>query len=331
MKGMVSFFAALLFAATSLLFADSPPSWLKSPEKEFPTKDYVRAVGEGASVKAAKSAALAEISLYFDTKVETLTQAAKKFSAVLKDGKEEFSKSQTVAQIANISSSAEFFCVNFTDPFYIAKTDKYATLAYINKKEAAGLYKSRIEALEQSVGVLLSSAQNESEPFLRAASLQKAKPLVSLAEQYIKTLGLLDSSANGAYKEAQKKFSRVDGELAALKNDLTFSIKMNQTDKKFAPISSTIAAIIEKRGFACSQAGANYIVKIDISCAEEEYEAGPFVRASLDAAVVNNAGSGVYAYSKAYPRVGSKTMEQAYTRTVSKIKQDLEENFLAEF
>lgn len=307
------------------------PAWLKNIEKEFPKDQYIRAVGEGSSEKAAKTAALAEIALLFDTKVEIVTEAVKNFSAVMTDGNETVSKSQSLSQVTKVSSSAEFFCLDFTEPWYDKKSDKYSILAYINKKDAVGVYKSRIAALSESVGTLGSSAKKEREPFLAALYLQKAKALSTLAERYIKAETVIVPGDSAVYEETLKSFSRLDGELAARKKELTFSISMNQTDKKFAPISSTIASIIEKRGFACSQSGANYIVKIDISCSEEEYEAGPFVRASVDVSVVNKAGVGVYSYSKTHPRAGSKTMDLAYTRAVSKIKQDLEENFLAEF
>ena len=105
---------------------------------------------------------------------------------------------------------------------------------------------------------------------------------------------------------------------------------MNQKDKRYDPIFSTVASILERDGYAYSLKDSNYKIIIDVSALEETYETGPFVRASLDILIVNNAGNGVYTYSKAYARTGSKTWEQAYTRAVSKIKQDLEENFLSE-
>ena len=106
---------------------------------------------------------------------------------------------------------------------------------------------------------------------------------------------------------------------------------MNQQEQKYDPLFSCVAGVLEAIGCSYSLEDSKYKIIIDVSCIEEEYEAGPFVRASADVIIVNNNGNGVYSYSKAFPRTGSTTMEQAYTRAITKIKQDFEENFLAEF
>ena len=326
------FLTVAIFSLTgSLCFAETPPSWLLKPEKDFPSKEYLREIGEGSSVNAAKSAALAALSLYFDTRVETVTQAVKRMDSVLAEGSETFSKSQSIAQVSKISSSAEFFCVNFTDPYYDKKRDKYFSLACINKKEAAGVYKARIAAASEAVESLYSRAKKEPDFFLKAAALQKAKAFSVVGERYIKMETLLVPSDSSSYQETLKEFSRLDSEILSLKKDLTFSIQMNQKEKKYDPIFSTVASVAEKRGFSYSLSNANYKIVIDLSFVEEDYDAGPFVRSNVDILIVSKSGSGVYSYSKAYPRTGSKTMDMAYSRAVFKINQDLEENFLANF
>ena len=309
----------------------SAPSWLSNSEKEFPKKEYIRAIGEGPTEKAAKAAAVAEISMFFETKTEVVTQAVNKSSEIIEEDKKMFSSSKSFDQIVNIKSNADFFGANFTDPVYDSKNDTYALLAYIKKSEAVEIYKTRIAALLESVDTLVSGAKEESEAFLAAGALLKAKSFATLAEQYIKAETVIVPSDSEVYKETLKKLARLDADIAAVKKQLTFSIAMNTKDKKFDPIFSTLCSIVEKKGMAYSLNKAKYKIVIDLSCSEEEYEAGPFVRASANILVVNAAGKGLYTYSKAYPRAGSKTMDLAYSRAVYKINQDLEENFLRDY
>lgn len=326
---MKKFLLFIVVLASSFCFADVP-GWLKKTEKEFPIKEYIRATGEGNSEKTAKNAAISQISLYFDTKTEIASLALKEMNSILVEDKKMFESRQSFQQAAKITSNAEFFCVKFTDSYYDKKSDKFTVLAYINKKEAAQIYTARITALMEAVNAYRDYAKSEKELFLSVQALHKAKVVSNLCEKYIHNEIIIVPSDTEKWQGALKTISLIPAEQNALKKNVTFSIHMNQKEKRLDPIFSTVAGILEKYGWAYSVANSNYKIIIDISIIEESYDAGEFVRPSVDLLIVNNAGSGVYTYSKALPRTGSKTMEQAYTRAVTKIKQDLEENFLAE-
>lgn len=324
----VSLFIVMIFSS-ALCFAEVP-KWVKSPEKVYPSSMYIRGTGEASSIKSAQSAAVADVSLYFDTKVDVLSVAVKQTNAILSDKKTEVLTNHSYQQIANISSNAEFFCVTFTEPYYDKKTNKYLVLAYINREEASSIYKTRIYALDESIKTYKTLAKNEKETFFAIQELQKALSLSALAEQYIKVETMIVPSDNSVFQEMLKDYSKISGEIAEKKSEMTFSIIMNQSDKKFEPIFSTVSSQVSKKGYAYSVSNSKYKIVVDITCAEEEYEVGPFVRASANILILNSAGEGVYTYSKAYSRAGGNSFDSAYIRAVSKIKSDLEENFLLE-
>ncbi|MBQ8014075.1 MAG: hypothetical protein IJ257_06755 [Treponema sp.] len=329
MKRTTLFLCLVTFIAGAAFCADIP-SWVKNPEKDFPDSAYIKALGEGSSVKKAQDSALSDISLFFDTKIDYLKVAVDSAREIMVDDKSVFTSDESYKKITQITSSSEFFCVKFTESYYDKKSDKFSALAYINKKEASQIYASRISALMESVNAYRAFAQKEKEPFIAVQALQKAKVLSKLAESYIHNETIIIPSDSEKYQNDLKTIALIPSEIAAIKKGVTFSIKMNQKERKFDPIFSTVASILEKYGYAYSVSNSAYKILIDISCIEESYDAGEFVRPSVDVLIMNNAGSGVYTYSKAFQRIGSKSMEQAYTRTVTKIKQDLEENFLAE-
>ena len=326
---MKKFFVLMIAWASACCFADVP-SWLKNPEKVYPTTEYIRAIGEGTNAKAAQNAAIADISLYFDTKTDVVTLAVKKTAQVVVDDKSFFENNQSLTQATTVSSNAEFFCVKFTEPWYDKKAGKYSVLGYINKKEAAQIYTARINALMDAINSYRAYAKKEKEPFLGMLALHKATVISSLAEKYIHNEMIIYPSESAKFQKDLTTIALLPAEQNELKKQVTFVISMNQKEKRFDPVFSTVASILEKRGYALSVSGANHRIIIDVSCAEEKYDAGEFVRPSVDVLILNAAGEGLYTYSKAHPRTGGKTLDQAYTRAISKVTQDLEENFLAE-
>ena len=316
--------------STVFAFADSLPDWIKNPEKSYPKKEYIRAVGEGSSENAAKNAAIAQISLFFETKTEIVNLALKQSSQIVTEEKALTSSNASLTQIAKITSTADFFCLNFTESVYDKKTDNFTILAYIKKAEVAEIYKTRISALLHSIKLFKDYSSSEKELFLSAAALQKASVFGSLCERYIKALTVIYPMESSNYENDLKMIASIQAERNAIKKQLSFSIQLLQNDKVFNPVFTTISEILEKQGYSYSTTDAKYKIVADIACAEEIYDAGPFIRPSVEIIIHNQNGIGVYSYSKSLPRIGSKTMDQAYIRAVSKITQDLKENFLSE-
>lgn len=327
-KRIASFFvfSIILMAA----FCADIPKWMKNPDLEYPETEYIKAIGEGSSAQLAKNNALAEIALFFDTKVNVLKLSVEELRSVDSGENSAFITNELHQQVAKISSEAEFLCVKFTESYYDKKSKKYTVLSYINKNDAYPLYKSRIDALMNSIDSYCEHANQEKEPFLSVVSLKKAQRLGVLAERYIRAIMTIEPSDVGLFKPSLQKITLIQNKIDELKPKMTFSIALLQNDKRYDQIFSTAAEILEKEGDAYSLKNSKYKIAIDITCLEEQNDAGDFIRPSINILIVNNEGTGVYTYSKAYSKIGSKSMEQAYIRTVSKIKQDLQENFLSE-
>ena len=111
----ITFFAVFFCSAKSI------PGWLKNPEKEFPEEKYIYAMGKGNSEKSAQNSALANISLYFDVKTDIVMRSVKELGEFQIDEKTHSVDSESYFQINDISSSAEFFLVKFTESYYDKK------------------------------------------------------------------------------------------------------------------------------------------------------------------------------------------------------------------
>ncbi len=310
---------------------ESAPLWLTDTEKEFPSGKYIRALGEGSSAKLAQSEALSTISLYFDTKTDILTLAVKEAQSILSGDSEMFSSSQGFTQMVEVSSSADFFCVSFVDSYYDKQRDKFHTLAYIDKAKVSSIYSSRISFLMDSINSYRNLSKRETELFRAAGYMHKAEVLSKLASQYIQNLVTINPDAAPKYSESLAVIAKVPEELGAFKKDMSFDIRMAQTEKRYDPIFSTVANILEQQGFTFSVTNPKYVIVISISCVEETYDVGEFVRSSIELLITNQETESVYSYSKAYPRVSGKDLSQSYTRALFSIQKDLEENLLSEY
>ncbi|MBR1404245.1 MAG: LPP20 family lipoprotein [Treponema sp.] len=315
---------------SAFCFSAEVPSWLTRPENEYPTSHFIRAIGEGASLKQAQNSALSAISLYFDAKTEVLTQTLKESKSVLEGAVSSFSTNQSYSQISNISSTADFFCVNFSESYYSEKTGRYSVLAYINKKDASKIYRDRISYLMSTIYSCQQYAKDEKETFSASQALHKAIKLSELTRKYIDAEMTIVPSDVGNYQSELAAINTITEMYTNLKKQMTFSVVMTKNDVRYGGVFTTISSILSERGYSYSLANSNYKIEMDISSVEEHAPAGEFVRPSITILVVNNAGNGVYTYSKNFSKIGGKTLEQAYSRSSSKISADLKENFLAE-
>ena len=334
MKAMKHFgffvFMAISLFIPSILVAESAPQWLKKPEKVYPSTRFIRGEGEGKSAKSARNAAVNAISMFFDTKSEAITLAVEKSRLAIENDDSEFSSDRELVQATAVSSVAEFFCLKFTEVYFDEKHDEYHVLAYLDKNEAADVFRTRIAALLRSAESWRDYAASESEPFLRARSFFRTQALYNLASRYIKAETVIVPSDGAAYKSALEDAGKAETDYARAKKGVSFAIELSDETETFAPVRAAVSATLEKRGWAVQSKGALYLVYVNIVLAEENYESGLFVRPTLSVSVQNQKGASVYTYSKAFPRMSGKSREQIYTRAAGKIRQDLEENFLAE-
>ena len=333
MKKQFVFF--ILFLSFSFLFPSSKskktPNWLIDIEGSYSSEKYVRAVGEGNSAKQSQENALANISLFFNAKIDVLTYAEKVISHMMKNDTNVFAEKSSFVQEVNVSSNAEFFCVNFEDSFYDKDKDKFYSLAYIDKKDACSIYESRINFLMESINTYKDLFLKEKDLLSKSGLLHKACVLSNLAEQYIQNVIVLEPSKAKKFDEKLLLLTSIRKEFFEVKKDISFCIKIANYDKIYDPLFSSLAQILENLGFIYSVKDSLYTILIDISCIEEVYDAGPFIRPSVEVVVLNSEGVGVYSYSKTYPRTGAKTMDKAYTRALFKIQKDFEENLFFEY
>lgn len=304
------------------------PKWLSSSEKVYPSARYLRAVGEGASLKQAQNAAVSALALSFNTKIKSRTEAMKNMALIQKDN-DEFFSAQSFSQVVNVESDAEFLCSKFDEPYFDKKNQKFYAIAFIDRQEAFGIYKERITHLMNLIKKLYGQAASDSDTFRSVSACQKALSLSELAKLYIQNSSVLIPSESERYRDDYELMEKTAELLLQKRSHMSFSLVSN--DSRCTPLENHLASLLEEKGFCITDKEPEYCIEIKVDFSEEHMQAGEFVRPSIRIQMKNSENISVKSYSKSYPRYGAKSMDMAYTRSILKIQEDLAENFLSDF
>ncbi|MDR0730529.1 MAG: hypothetical protein LBF63_02600, partial [Treponema sp.] len=179
MKRILCTAYTLFFYATAFLSSQTP-SWYLDKDAEYPRAFYIAAVGEGKTRAEAENAAVAGVSLFFNTSTEVRNQAIREFNEAVSGTTTEFSRKTYISENAVIRSEGDFLGVRFADPWNDQRRGTWAALAYIDRQEAAGIYASKIAANMASINSLAVDGAAETEPLYACSLLNRAVHIGSL-------------------------------------------------------------------------------------------------------------------------------------------------------
>jgi hypothetical protein len=321
------FFALMLLLAGLSLFAqNTAPSWYTDKELEYPSRSYIAAAGEGRSRADAEAAAVAAVSLFFNTRAEVRNEALREFNEAVTNNTTSFSGKTYTRENAVIRSETEFLGIRFATPWQDNKTGQWAALAYIDRREAAGIYESRISANMASVNALAQDAQREGEVFYACALLSKAISIGNITEELVKMAVMTDSSAGEKYASIPVQIGNIRTKYRSLRDSLSFGVQASGAETS-GRIELTLRELFEQQGFIISSRNPMYQVSVKLAMNEEKGTEYFFVRPGLTVSV-ERSGKALFSYSKNYPRSSHTTPDGAYNRAIIAVEKDLKENFI---
>jgi hypothetical protein len=312
---------------TPLYAQNRAPDWYTDKELRYPSSRYIAAVGEGKSRADAESAALAGVSLFFNTKTEVRNQAIREFNEAVTNNTTDFSKKTYISESAVISSDQEFLGVHFADSFMIPQRQTWAALAYIDRREAAQIYESKISTNMAAINALTEDANRETEALYSCGLLFRALKLADLTEEYIKTAAAVDSQSAQKYAPYGTQIQALRSAYRVKRDGLTFAVRASAADET-GRVERKLQELLEDNGYIITARNPQYSVSLQLTTSEEIYDRGIFIRSGIAIRLERN-GKSLFSYSKNYDREGHKTLDGAYNRAFMAIEKDLEENFMA--
>jgi len=301
------------------------PSWYPDPEFQYPKSRFISAIGEGKSRTDAETAALAGVSLFFNTRAEVRNEVIREFNEAVINDTTDFSKKTYINENAVIRSEEEFLGVRFAQPYYEEKRQIWAALAYIDKAEASRTYESKITINMASINAMAEDAAQTTEPFYASGLLFRALRIADITQEYIKTAAVIDPSSTARYSNNLNQIQNIRSQYRKKRDGLTFSINSNDTDST-GRIERKLQELLEANGCAVTVRNPLYEVSVRLNMTEENMDAGIFIRSGITVRIERE-GNALFSYSKNYQRYGHQTRNGAYNRALMAIEKDLEENF----
>ncbi|MBL7012467.1 MAG: LPP20 family lipoprotein [Kiritimatiellales bacterium] len=200
------------------------PAWLLSPQEKYPKAQYLVAVGEGDTRRAAENSAAAGLARIFESQIqaeETLSETTTEARGAI----ESFDQFSELRANIRIGSSQNLLNIQFGEAF----TDRHGrvyTAAYLPRAETAEIYRTRIGENNRAITHLTHQSDAAADPlkkyaFRRAAVRKALKNDLLLAQLDIIFPGTKERLL--LHYDPQTLYS----ETAAAARDVTFSIHLS--------------------------------------------------------------------------------------------------------
>lgn len=307
------------------------PTWALHKEVAYPSEIYITAEGEGENSEEAKVSALSQISLYFNTKTNIEKNLSRELSEKENEKENTYIEETSIKESANIKSEAEFYCVEFSEPY----TDKNTIhiLAVIERDKAYSVYKEKILQNVIIIKEKLAIANDKRNP---VAGLKAAKESCEKAEQnamLISNARIVKRLSKNTFSEEEKLLEKSYQALRECNSNMSFNIVVENDFKK--TIETKLSKILEEEGFSVSQkeSEAPQVIWARIESTLQTLPAGTFITLSIHieakSSLIENA-SPYFSYSRTMEKKGSRTEEDVYRRAYLQLEEELETSFKEE-
>lgn len=169
-RNMLPLLMAILLSSGCSTFRNRPPEWVENPKAVYAESEYLAAVGEGDTRRAAENAAAANLSRIFEAHIESDERL---LDTTHETGSSLIRSTDFTADV-NILSSQTLYNIQHAEAW---KDDKgrYHAIAYLDRRETAAIYRDKIDGLAGRVRFALDHAEQAGNLLDRYAQLRAAK------------------------------------------------------------------------------------------------------------------------------------------------------------
>lgn len=258
--------ASVVFLLAACATSSSParggkaPLWVSDKDSVYPPDEYLAEVGEGDSLKGAKSNAAGAIAQIFRTRVQVDSEIRTRYSEITGEGgavlgmvtQTDFD--QNIGQSADQSLSNMKYGESWTD-----EMGRVYTIAYLNRAETGNLYRSRIMDNDQRVSELLERARSQNEPLRRFAFLDAAHVYAEANQTLLEQLEIINQPMA---RSVIPSYSL--GELRAAKADqgAALRIRVEVSGDPEGRVNAVLSDWVSEKGFSVSATGDLFLAAV---------------------------------------------------------------------
>jgi len=236
------------------------PSWVTDKDSAYPSEKYLAEVGEGDSLKGAKSNAAGAIAQIFRTRVKVDSNIRTRYSEITGQGGEtlgmvtETDFDQNIGQSSDESLSNLKYGESWTDDM-----GRVYTIAYLDRAETGNLYRSRIVDNDDRIAELLDRAGNQNEPLRRYAFLDASHVFAEVNQTLLEQLEIINMPM------ARSIIHPYDlGDLRAAKADQASALKVRVevSGDTEGRITAVLSDWVTGKGFTVSPGGDLFLTAV---------------------------------------------------------------------
>lgn len=309
------------FISFACLHAQSVPQWVHNYRKVYPNSEYLVQRGKGDTAEKSVTDAMAALSRYFQTTVNSNLSAT--MTSVTADNYIE--EKTVVIDDVNVQSQVEFFGLEYTEPYYYEPEQKWYCVVYVNREDAWQQHKPQIDIKKNSFIGLYKNIEKENDSFTKLGLCKKAWNTGTELLEKLEYGRILSPEKEAAYETERNLFSNIPALFEEARQNcsvyLDISTDYNRT------ISTALSKSLSECGFSVVKTGAeaNYTAEVFI----EENIAGSdplYIMPSLNLKIVSKSGKTVYSQEeRAAEKSIGYTLESARKKAYPKLSQDLED------
>jgi len=241
---------ALFNGCTSL--TGGAPDWVTNPKSDYPESDYLVAVGEGDTRRAAENAAAANLSRIFEAHIES----DERLLDQSRETNTNFERTVDFTSDINILSAQTLYNIQHAEAWTDDEGRVHA-VAYLDRRETASIYRDKIDQQTALVHYLRAQAGQTDDLLKKYASLRSAVQHAAEASYLLRQLRIIHPrsvpGATPGYTE-----STIRRELAETAKQIRVQINITGDDNR--RMTSVLEELITRYGFVV---GTPAVLKID--------------------------------------------------------------------
>lgn len=296
------------------------PAWVTKPSSDYPERLYITTVGSGPDEQSAKDSALAELSKYFITEIQS-TQ-----NTVIHD--DQVKETVNLAQDITSKTKLQEISGVKTAEVYYSKNGKVFTLLVLDRAKAADYYAGLIEKNNSAIQKLITAADSKPGLLSNCSLCSKALSLARMNEYYYFLNTLINSPYPQYIDFSYGSIQELELACTNIRNKIFLSINITGDSKNKIKTAATSA--FNKLGLSPKDDNSSrYLVQIELTFeqADNADSKNVYINYELTAVIKDTVtGSAVYSYEKS-GREGHSTLSNAQTRVYSSVCKILTEEF----
>ena len=304
----------LLCSCTSL--RDSVPAWVQNPQFIYPESDYLVAVGEGDTRRAAENAAAANLSRIFEARIES----DERLIDQVRETDRSLERTVDFSTDINVLSAQTLYNIRHAEA-WTDDNGRVHAIAYLDRRRTAALYREKMDEEQKQVDLLRARAAESADPLTAYALLRTAVRHADEAADLLNQLNIIHPPAAAGSSAGYDAYAL---RRALAKTAQQIRVEIHMDGDLDGRIASTLEHLITGYGFVI---GTPFTLKIEGRIAIEDTGQRTadlaFVRYELLVQIKDHAG-GILSSISEKGREGHISVQEARVRSFRTLESALD-------